>query len=109
MHLLFRCSDPQKDLPSHRESPGRHMRGGNIKSLHDIVNGPVDGGSMRLDFYCTNPAPRNAADRRFGNNGSHRRFDLFCIGSAIKKSANNHVSSCAVERVKDEDSHLQYL
>jgi hypothetical protein len=85
------------------------MRDCNIKSLHDIVNGPVDRGSMRLNFYCTNPAPRNAADRRFSNDGSHRRFDQLRIGSAIEKSANNHVSRCAVERVKDEDSHLQYL
>jgi hypothetical protein len=109
MYVLFRNIDPKKDPPCHRECVGRDMRGGGVKPLHDLVNGPVDCGSMCPDFYCGNPAPRDTADRRFGNNGSHRRFDQLRIGSAIDESANNHVTGCAVEWVKDEDSHLQYL
>jgi hypothetical protein len=101
--------DPRKNPASRRKHFGGHNRACIIEPLEYLVKRPVYRGGVGIHFRGPDPGPGHGFNRWFRDNGPHRGSDTFLIGPAVEQGSCDHVTASAVERVKNKDSHLQYL
>jgi hypothetical protein len=64
---------------------------------------------MGIHFHRSDPGPGHFSYAWFRDYGLHRPHDTIFIRSTIQQCTDDHIARGAVERIKNKDSHLQYL
>jgi hypothetical protein len=109
VHRFLGRIDPLKNPAGHCESRCRHIGCRTIEPGHHFGKSPVGRLGVGIDLKRPYAGPGHFRDSRFGDNRFHRT-DYECpVGTAVQQGSRDHIARSAMKRIKNQDTHLQYL
>jgi hypothetical protein len=109
VYLFFGPIDTLKYTAGHGECVCRDSPGCSVKAFHDLSKSPGSKGSTGPDFHCLYTGAFNCCNAGPGGHRPHRPHNKTPVCPRVKECPCDHVARSAVERIKNQDSHLQYL